>query len=63
MARAYVIIKCKRGEIRKYGGNVFDVRCMQKYYINMNEADFINKHPYLTKDDFASLKIQYCRNN
>ncbi|MBP1308934.1 hypothetical protein JOD82_001954 [Paenibacillus sp. 1182] len=63
MSAAYVTISSMRGVIRKYGGNRNDVRALRDTYQMMKEDEFLVRHPYLTIEDFRSLKVKFTRKN
>lgn len=61
MAAAYVRILCASGEIRKFGGNVTDVKRQQRYYEGLTYEQFKRDHPDRTLADYQSLRLEYVR--
>lgn len=44
MACASLTIKCRKGEIRVFGGNRVEVRMMAEKYSKMTKEEFITLH-------------------
>lgn len=57
MASSSLTVWCDKGLIRVYGGTRSSVRSMLVYYQKMSEAEFLEKHKYLSSEDFKTLKL------